>query len=145
MICAKPNTVKRVVVLDGEAAFLAAAYLRMSVGEKAQITYVGINGAMVDDRVLRVLKEDGMDVGGWQNAIVDLHMGEAFDVVITMSEEARARVPLIRAAHRIHCPFPYVPVLGDDKQDMAQVYRLRNEVKYFSEQLVNDLLMALAS
>jgi protein-tyrosine-phosphatase len=138
----KPG-MKRVVVVDGDAAFLTAAYLRRRVGQNVHVTYVGVDGEAVDTRILQVLKEEGVEVDGSEAALVDLHRGEPFDVVITMSENARRRTPLIPGTHRIHWSLSEMHEPGAPKRNLEEVYHLRNEVKFQSERLASELRAAL--
>ena len=136
---------KRVIVLDGEAAFLTAAYLRELVGDKAQVIYVASEGDALDVRVLNVLAEDGVDPYGPQEALVDLHMGEPCDVLITLSERARKRAPSIPCAYKLHCEFPYLSLRTGNDHDMELLYRLRNEVKFFAQKVADRLLRVLVA
>jgi hypothetical protein len=134
--------VKRVLVIgDGapESAYMAAAYLRRMAGPGVQVFCPRPLGS-VDAGIVDILGEDGVSASEMEAAFLDIHMGQPFDVVITLSEEAREQLPAIRFSHRIHCPFQ-LPATSHTGRD--RLYRLRNEVKYFSTQVVRDLLAAL--
>jgi hypothetical protein len=98
----------------------------------------------VEAGILKIMGEDGLSPQDLEAAFLDIHMGELFDVVITLSEEARELLPTVRSSHRIHCPFPGQEAVTDGSpRAHNDLYRLRNEIRFFSSQIARDLLAAL--
>ena len=138
-IFAQVVRVKNVLVMTGVAAVMMCAYMKRFLGD--QVCAVCLPGLdpSTDPRLLRVLQEDGVELPDPTALIVDLHMGVPVHMVITLSPDAQEWAAQLTCAHRVHCDFSPASAEPLAELSIGALYRLRNEVRHFTEQLAHQM------
>lgn len=124
---------KTILIMAGGAAVMMASYLVKSLGENVRALCIA-PGGVVDPLVSHVLHEDGISPVE-PSTLVDIHMGVPFDLVVTLNGEGQRTSSGLGCTHRVHCPIKD----PDPADPVREHYRLRNEVKFFSELIVGRL------
>jgi protein-tyrosine-phosphatase len=133
--------VKRVLVIGGNAVgcgFMTAAYLRRFAGSRVEV-FRDRSDAQVDPHIRDVLIEDGLLLSDMRATIVDIHMGEPFDLVVSLTDDGNALLPHVSGRRRMRASFEE-PRPGRDPAAREELYRLRNEIRSFSSQIVAGML-----
>jgi arsenate-mycothiol transferase len=75
--------------------------MRKIAGDTVRVYSAGTKpGGTLNDLSVRVLAEDGIDIGGEKPKLIDLQLVRAVDVVVTLGKEARVKpIPGTRFEH----------------------------------------------
>jgi arsenate reductase (thioredoxin) len=80
---------------------------------------------------VRVMNEIGIDISGHKTKSVEQFLGEAFDYVITVCDDARETCPVFagKVKHRLHIGFEDpARTAGTDEQKLSIYRRVRDEI-----------------
>jgi hypothetical protein len=119
---------------------MVAAYLQHMAGSRVVVMRPKLDDEVREREVVRVLKEDGISETDMEEAIVDIHMGRPFDLEITIGDGMLEALPNVVSHRRIHCDLSDPAWHGPAPDHHDRMRQLRNEVKFFSAQVVTDLL-----
>ena len=90
---------------------------------------------------MKVLEEDGLDLTGHTSDTVEKYANDAFDIVVTVCDNARERCPYFPAPEVIHRNFPDpANARGTEAKIMEQFRRVRDEIKAWSQAFVAEKL-----
>jgi arsenate reductase len=113
---------------------IGEAYCRKFGGDGFEVESAGLEPGTLNPYVVRSLKEDGIDISANKTKdVFDLwRAGRSFRYVVTVcSREAAERCPIFPGvAERFYWPFPDPSTFtGSDEEIMAQVRKVRDEIK----------------
>jgi arsenate reductase (thioredoxin) len=102
-------------------SLLAEALLRHVGGDRVEVHSAGIEPAGVNPLTLQVLDEAGVSAAGLRSKSVDEYLGQRFDYVITVCDDARGACPVFPGvAESLHWGYPDpVKVEGSDEVRLA--------------------------
>jgi arsenate reductase (thioredoxin) len=96
----RPVRVLFVCTGNSARSIMGEALLRHHGGEEFEVFSAGTEPKGVNPLTLRVLSEVGIDAGWARSKSVDEFLGQSFDYVITVCDQARQACPVFPGAHR---------------------------------------------
>lgn len=136
---------KRVLILctgNSARSQMAEGLLREMGGDKFEVESAGLSPTKVRAEAVEVMREIGIDISGQRAKSADEFVGQDFDYVITVCDNARETCPVFpRHAERIHHSFedPPAPGAADHDSIMEIFRRVRDEICNW---LKNDFIPA---
>lgn len=136
---------KRILVLctgNSCRSQLAEGYLRHFSGDKAIVYSAGVETHGVNPRAVQTMQEDGIDISQHTSNNIDEYRDVDFDFVITVCDNAKERCPFFPSkAQKFHHNFPDpAKATGSEEEIMAQFRNVRNEIKEYCRNFVQDNL-----
>ncbi|OGR81342.1 MAG: arsenate reductase [Elusimicrobia bacterium GWC2_64_44] len=103
---------------------------------RAEVFSAGSKPGVVDPRAIKVMAEAGVDISGHRSKHSDEFKGQAFDLVVTVCDQARESCPLwLGPSEKLHKSFEDPPFLARDakteEEALAPYRRVRDEIKVF--------------
>lgn len=110
---------------------MAEGYLRHLAGDRFEVTSAGLEPSVVNPRAIQVMQEDGVDISGHTSKDVEQFIGQQFDYIITVCDNARERCPFFPGqAERIHWSFEDpAAAKGTEEEILAVFRRVRDQIK----------------
>ena len=130
-----PKNKKRVLILctgNSARSQMAEGILRHDGGDEFEVESAGLKPGSVRPEAIRVMRELGIDISGHRSKSVDEFVGQEFDYVITVRDNANESCPVFPGkTRRIHHSFedPPPPDIGSDEERMAIFRHVRNEIR----------------
>lgn len=123
---------------------IAEALLRERGGEAFEAHSAGSEPAGLNPLTVRVLAEDGIDVGDAESTHVDAYVGATWDYVITVCDRARESCPVFpHAGAQLHWSLEDPAAAeGSDEQRMAAFRATREEVRARIDAFVGEVAAA---
>lgn len=107
-----------------------------------QIHSAGVEAHGLNPLAIEVMREVGIDITTHTSQVIDEFDGIPWDIVVTVCDSAKERCPYLPGTHRlIHHSFDDPPRLaaGLSHEEALPIYRrVRDEIKTFVEDLIND-------
>jgi arsenate reductase len=126
-------SVKVLILCTGNSARsqMAEGLLRQSGGSKYEVYSAGIEPSLVKPEAIAVMQEIGIDISGHRSKSVDEFLGQEFDYVITVCDNAKEHCPIFPGkAKRIHWSFDDPSTAeGDEATRLAVFARVRDEIR----------------
>ena len=126
MTDARAEPIRVLFVCTGNScrSIMAEALLREHGGRAFEVHSAGTDPKGLNERSLRTLAEAGIDVSWARSKSVDEYLGQAFDYVITVCDQARQVCPVFPGdGERLHWGYEDpADATGTDEERMA-VYR----------------------
>ncbi len=114
---------------------MAEGLLRHLNGNRLEAYSAGIEATHVRPQALRVMSELGIDISGQESKTLDRYLGEPFDYVITVCDDAKKACPFFPgAAQRLHWSLPD-PAAAEGTEDERLAFfrsvrdRLRDHIE----------------
>ncbi len=86
---------------------MAEGLLRNIAGERFEVESAGVEPSFVRPEAIEVMREIGIDISNHRSKSVDEFLGQAFDYIITVCDNANQRCPIFPGdAQRIHWSIP---------------------------------------
>jgi arsenate reductase len=125
---------KRVLILctgNSARSQMAEGLLRHDGGEGFQVESAGTEPSHVRPQAIEVMREAGIDISGHRSKSVDEFIGQEFDYVITVCDNANANCPVFSGkTKRIHWSFDDPAAAeGDEAAKLAVFRRVRDEIR----------------
>lgn len=126
---------QRVLILctgNSARSQMAEGILRHDGGDKFEVFSAGVRPSAVRPEAIQVLREIGLDISGHRAKAVAEFVGQDFDYIITVCDNAKETCPIFPGkARRIHQSFtdPPAPNVGDDEHRLAIFRRVRDELR----------------
>lgn len=122
---------------------MAEGLLRYDHGNRFEVFSAGVEPSFVRPQAIAVMRELGIDISGHRSKSVDEFIGQEFDLVITVCDNANERCPVFPGkTKRIHWSFDDpAAVSGSDEEKLAVFRRVRDEIRA----KLNSLLASDAS
>ncbi len=119
---------------------MAEGLLRHLAGDRFEAHSAGTEATHVRPLAIRAMEEVGVDITGQESKTLERYLGEPFDYVITVCDDANEACPFFPGArNRLHWSFED-PSQADGSEDerLAIFRRVRDEIRERIEQeLVN--------
>jgi arsenate reductase len=119
---------------------MAEGLLRHLAGDRFEIMSAGIEATHFRPLAVRAMDEVGIDISGQESKTLDRYVGEPFDYVITVCEEANEACPFFPgAAERLHWSLPDPAAAQSTEEDRLEVFRSVRDLlrDYIDGELVN--------
>lgn len=115
---------------------MAEGLLGHLAGDRFEATSAGTEATHIRPLAIRAMEEIGIDISGQESETLDRYLGEPFDYVITVCDEANEACPFFPGAKsRLHWSLPDPSQAGGSEEDRLAVYRsVRNELQDRIEQ-----------
>src|SRR5258708_3864395 len=126
---------KRVLILctgNSARSQMAEGILRHDGGDRFEVYSAGTKPGQVRPEAIEAMKEIGIDISGHRSKSLDEYLGEKFDYIITVCDNAAENCPVFSGkAERIHQSFedPPPPGAGDDAYRISIFTRVRDEIR----------------
>jgi arsenate reductase len=110
---------------------MAEGLLRHEGADSYCVSSAGTHPTHVRPEAVAVMKEVGIDISGHCSKSVDQFVGQQFDYVITVCDNAKKTCPMFRGmAERLHWSFEDPAELeGSDEQRRAAFRKVRDEIR----------------
>ena len=117
---------------------IAHGWLRCLGGARVEVESAGTAPKGVHPLAIKVMAEVGVDITGHTSDPVERYVDDAFDLVVTVCDQAKEACSVFPGAKRtLHCSFedPDYPWMDDDA--LADVFRrIRDAIGVFSRDLL---------
>jgi arsenate reductase (thioredoxin) len=110
---------------------MAEGLLRHLAGERFEASSAGVSPTNVRPEAIDVMREIGIDITQQRSKSVDDFVGQPFDYVITVCDNANARCPIFPGnATRIHWSFDDpAAIRGNESTKLGVFRRVRDEIR----------------
>ena len=119
---------------------MAEGLVRHLAGDRFEVMSAGTEATHVRPLAVRAMDEVGIDISGQESKTLDRYLGEPFDYVITVCEEANEACPFFPgAAERLHWSLPdSAAAQGTEEQRLEVFQSVRDLLRdYIEGELVN--------
>jgi arsenate reductase (thioredoxin) len=125
---------KRVLILctgNSARSQMAEGLLRHDGGDKFDVASAGVEPSVVRPQAIEAMREVGIDISGHRSKSVDEFLGQEFDYVITVCDNANERCPIFPSkTERIHWSFDDpAAATGNEAERLAVFRRVRDEIR----------------
>jgi arsenate reductase len=120
---------------------MAEGLLRHLAGERFEVMSAGTEATHLRPLAIRAMDEIGIDISRQESKTLDRYVGESFDYVITVCDEANEACPFFPGAkNRLHWSLEDpAQATGSEEERLAVFRRVRDELRERIEQeLVNE-------
>jgi arsenate reductase len=118
---------------------MAEGLLRHLGGERFEVFSAGTEATRVHPLAVRAMAEVGIDISGQQSKTLDRYLGEPFDVVITVCDQANEACPVFPGAkERWHWSLPDPSRATGTEDEQLAVYRMVRDA--LKERIVHELI-----
>jgi len=109
---------------------MAEGWLRAIAGAHFEVASAGTEATRVHPLAIRAMEEVGIDLRGHSSKTIDAFLGERWDYVITVCDNANERCPLFPGeTTRIHWSFDDPSqATGTDEDKLEKFRRVRDEI-----------------
>lgn len=126
---------------------MAEGWTRHLKGDQIDVRSAGITAKRLDPRAVQVMAEVGVDISGHTSKSVAEVLGEPFDYVITVCDNAKESCPVFPGRSVVlHQGFDDPPKLAatatTEEQALAHYRRVREEIRAYVETLPGALRSA---
>jgi arsenate reductase len=110
---------------------MAEGLLRHDAGDRFNVYSAGIRPTQVRPEAITVMQELGIDISGHRSKSVDEFVGQDFDYVVTVCDNAKASCPVFPGhTKQIHWSFDDPAAIeGSQEQRLAAFRRVRDELR----------------
>ena len=127
------NKQKVLILCTGNSARsqMAEGLLRSMAGERFEIASAGVSPSNVRPEAIEAMRETGVDISNHRSKSVDEFLGQEFDYVITVCDNANEQCPVFPGnTRRLHWSFDDpAAAKGDEEQRLAVFRRGRDEIR----------------
>ena len=129
------SNLKRVLILctgNSARSQMAEGLLRDEAGDRFEVQSAGVTPSSVRPEAIEAMSEIGIDISKHRSKPVDEFVGEDFDYIITVCDNAKETCPVFPGkAQRIHKNFEDPPPasIGDHNSRMVIFRRVRDEIR----------------
>jgi arsenate reductase len=110
---------------------MAEGLLRSDAGDSFEVFSAGTRPSLVRPEAIEAMREAGVDISGHRSKSVAEFVGQQFDYVITVCDNAREQCPVFPAeTRRIHWSFDDPAAAeGDEATRLAEFRRVRDLIR----------------
>jgi arsenate reductase (thioredoxin) len=129
------GNLKRVLILctgNSARSQMAEGLLRHTAGDMFEVQSAGVSPSSVRPEAIEAMDEIGIDISKHRSKSVDEFVGQDFDYIITVCDNAKEACPVFPGkARRIHKNFEDPPTasVGDHNSRTAIFRRVRDELR----------------
>lgn len=123
----RPAPVRVLVVCWGNSArsILAEALFRHLAGDRVEVHSAGIEPKGVNPLTIRALQEAGLPTDGLASTSVNEYLGQRFDYVITVCDDARGACPVFPGVHEsLHWSYPDPAKVEGTDEERLRAFRM---------------------
>ena len=125
---------KRVLILctgNSARSQMAEGLLRHDGGDRFEVLSAGVEASFVRPQAIKVMSEIGIDITSHHSKSVDEFLGQEFDYVITVCDNAQERCPVFPGqTERIHWSFDDpAAATGEEEVILETFRRVRDEIR----------------
>ena len=127
---------------------MAEGLLRNMAGDRFEVASAGTKPSIVRPEAIAAMRELGVDLTGHRSKSVDEFVGQPFDYVITVCDNAKESCPIFPAVtKRMHWPFQDPPGPNEETEAlrMSAFRKVRDEMRARFAQELEDGVFAPAS
>jgi len=130
-----PATKKQVLILctgNSVRSQMAEGILRHDGGDAFEVHSAGLRPGIVRPEAIQVMLEIDIDISGHRSKSVNEFIGQEFDAVITVCDNANEACPVFPGkTERIHRSFedPPPPGVGSDEERLSIFRHVRDEIR----------------
>lgn len=119
---------------------MAEGLLRHDAGERFEVESAGVEPSHVRPEAISVMQEIGIDISSHRSKSVDEFMGQEFEYVITVCDNANQRCPVFPGeTKRIHWSFEDPGAAqGDETARLAVFRRVRNQIRQRLREFISN-------
>lgn len=132
--------IKVLILCTGNSARsqMAEGLLRHEGGDRFVVASAGIEPTQVRPLAIEAMREIGIDISGYRSKSVDEFVGQEFDYVITVCDNANERCPVFPGkTQRLHWSFEDpAGAEGDEATKLDVFRRVRNEIRCLLRSLI---------
>lgn len=138
------NNPTRVLVLctgNSARSQMAEGLLRHDGGGEFEVFSAGTKPSQVRPEAIAAMREIGIDISGHHSKSVDEFVGQEFDYVITVCDNAKESCPVFPGkTNRIHQSFedPPPPEVGDEATRRTIFRRVRDEIRRWLGEFIKE-------
>jgi arsenate reductase len=125
---------KRVLILctgNSARSQMAEGLLRHDAGDRSKVASAGVEPSRVRDEAIEAMREIGIHISEHRSKSVDEFVGEEFDYVITVCDNANERCPIFPGdTQRIHWSFDDPAAAEGDEDRQLAFRRVRDEIRH---------------
>lgn len=109
---------------------MAEGFLRALAGDRFDVASAGTEATRVHPLAIRAMEEVGIDLGEHTSKTIDVFLGQPWDYVITVCDNANERCPMFPGGTtRIHWSFDDPSqATGTDEDKLRRFRRVRDEI-----------------
>lgn len=117
---------------------MAEGLLRHLASDEYEVDSAGTIASFVRPQAIAVMAEIGIDISNHYSKCLDGFLGEKFDYIITVCDNAAENCPVFSGkATRIHWSFDDpAGATGSDQEQLAVFRRVRDEIRGRLEQFI---------
>jgi arsenate reductase len=110
---------------------MAEGLLRALGGDRFDAYSAGTEATHVRPLALKAMAELGIDISGQESKTLDRYLGEPFDAVVTVCDQAAEACPVFPGAkRRLHWSFPDPSkATGSEEQQLATYRMVRDDIR----------------
>lgn len=108
-------------------------------GDRFEVHSAGVQPSTVRPEAIQAMSEIGIDISGHRSKSVDEFIGQQFDYIITVCDNAKETCPVFPGkAQRIHQSFedPPPPDAGSVEHRLAIFRRVRDEISEWMKEFI---------
>jgi len=119
---------------------MAEGLLRHFGGDRFEAFSAGTQPGAVHPLALRAMAEIGVDISGHRSKSVDQFLGQAFDFVITVCDQARESCPVFPGANQqLHWSLQDPSQAAGDTESRLEIFRrVRDQISAHVQQFILD-------
>jgi len=103
---------------------MAESLLRHLAGDRFEAASAGTEATRVRPEAISVMAELGIDISGQESKTLDRYLGQPFDYVVTVCDEANEACPFFPGAQeRLHWSLPDPSSAGGAEEDRLAAFR----------------------
>ena len=109
---------------------MAEGLLRSVAGDRYEVHSAGTEATSVRPEAIEAMREIGVDITGHESKTLERYIGEPFDWVVTVCDDAREACPVFPgAAHQDHWSLEDPSAAtGNEQERLAVFRRVRDEI-----------------
>jgi arsenate reductase len=135
---------KRVLILctgNSARSQMAEGLLRHDAGNRFEVFSAGTEPSQVRPEAIAAMRELGIDISGHRSKSVDEFIGQHFDYVLTVCDNAKESCPIFPGkAVTIHRNFEDPATLeGSEGERLAAFRRIRDEIHEYLQKFPAEL------
>jgi len=125
---------KRVLFLctgNSARSQMAEGFLRHMAGDKFEVFSAGVKPAQVNPLAIKAMAESGIDISGHRSKSAMEFIGEKFDYVITVCDNAKQTCPVFPGMYeKIHWDLEDPAIVQGTEEEKLNVFRkARDQIK----------------
>ena len=108
---------------------MAEGWLRQLAGDRYEVHSAGTEATRVRPLAVRAMAEAGVDIAGHASKTLDRYLGEPWDYVVTVCDDANEACPYFPADRQLHWAFDDPAAANGGEDQRLEIFRrVRDEI-----------------